>query len=395
MATMVGTSAAVATITTLLMGRLSDRKGKRKPFIVYGYIIWGFVISSFALVSTENVERMFPNTNVIMLTATIVVFMCCLITFFGSTANDAAFNAWVTDVTTTKNRGRADGLLATMPLLALLIVFGALDGLTRSGNWALFYIIIGAVVSLGGIIGHFFLKDIPNIKVEKTDVFSGFRPHVIKENKELYLIFLILTISCIAQQIYFPFILIYIEFFLGIADYALILGVVLTSAGVLSVLGGRLVDRFGKKPFFYIYNGVFTIGLFLTFIHGRFLFENDNHIILFLIFAQIIMIGGNMLMVAVLNASIRDYMPEAKRGYFNGIRLIFFVLLPMVIGPFIGARIILLGDGTYVDEFGMIQTVPNPEIFLGAGIISLLLFIPLIIIIPRLYKERHRKLPCK
>ena len=387
MATMVGTSAAVATITTLLMGVLSDRKGRRKPFIVYGYIIWGFVIASFALVSTENVERIFPNANVIMLTAAIVVFMCCLITFFGSTANDAAFNAWVTDVTTTENRGRADGLLATMPLLALLIVFGALDGLTRSGNWALFYIIIGAVVSLGGIVGHFFLKDIPNIKVEKTDMFFGFRPQNIKENKELYLIFLILTISCIAQQIYFPFILIYIEFFLGIADYALILGVVLTSAGVLSVLGGRLVDRFGKKPFFYIYNGVFTIGLFLTFVHGRFLVENENNIIPFLIFAQIIMIGGNMLMVAVLNASIRDYMPEAKRGYFNGIRLIFFVLLPMVIGPFIGARIILLGDGTYVDEFGMIQTVPNPEIFLGAGIISLLLFIPLVIIIPKLYKK--------
>jgi MFS family permease len=386
MAIMIGASAGVATITTLLMGVLSDRKGRRKPFVVYGYILWGLVIASFALVSTENVERLFPGADVVMVTATIVVLMCCVITFFGSTANDAAFNAWVTDVTNFENRGRADGLLATMPLLALLIVFGALDGLTRSGNWAAFYIIIGAVVTLGGIAGHFFLKDEENIKVEKTDFFFGFRPHTIKENKELYLIFIILAICCIAQQVYFPFILIYIEFFLGIEDYALILGVVLTMAGILSVLGGRLIDRYGKKRFFYIYNGVFTIGLFLTFIHGRFLISEDSNILVFLIVAQIIMIGGNMLMVAVLNASIRDYMPEAKRGYFNGIRLIFFVLFPMVTGPFIGARIIMGSGATYLDEFGHIQTVPNPELFLGAGIIALLLFIPLVFIIPKLYK---------
>lgn len=37
---MVSLSAAVATITTLLMGALSDRLGKRKLFISFGYIIW-------------------------------------------------------------------------------------------------------------------------------------------------------------------------------------------------------------------------------------------------------------------------------------------------------------------------------------------------------------------
>ena len=41
-AAMVGWSAAAATVTTLLMGALSDRVGRRKVFIAVGYILWGF-----------------------------------------------------------------------------------------------------------------------------------------------------------------------------------------------------------------------------------------------------------------------------------------------------------------------------------------------------------------
>ena len=40
-ATMVAASAAAATITTLLMGALSDRVGRRKPFICAGYFHCG------------------------------------------------------------------------------------------------------------------------------------------------------------------------------------------------------------------------------------------------------------------------------------------------------------------------------------------------------------------
>ena len=38
-AAMVAWSAAVATLTTLLMGALSDRVGRRKIFIVLGYVL--------------------------------------------------------------------------------------------------------------------------------------------------------------------------------------------------------------------------------------------------------------------------------------------------------------------------------------------------------------------
>ena len=54
-ATMVAASAAAATITTLLMGALSDRVGRRKPFICAGYILWGISTTAFGFIRVESV----------------------------------------------------------------------------------------------------------------------------------------------------------------------------------------------------------------------------------------------------------------------------------------------------------------------------------------------------
>ena len=60
---MVGASAVVATLTTLLMGALSDRVGKRRVFIALGYILWGFSTAAFGLITPENAARLFPAAN--------------------------------------------------------------------------------------------------------------------------------------------------------------------------------------------------------------------------------------------------------------------------------------------------------------------------------------------
>ena len=70
---MVGASAVVATLTTLLMGALSDRVGKRRVFIALGYILWGLSTAAFALITPENAARLFPGANAAAAAAVMVV----------------------------------------------------------------------------------------------------------------------------------------------------------------------------------------------------------------------------------------------------------------------------------------------------------------------------------
>ena len=71
---MVMASAVTAALTTIIMGAVSDKAGKRKAFMSVGYIIWGISIITFAYIKS------------VFLT----IVMDCVMTYFGSTANDAA-----------------------------------------------------------------------------------------------------------------------------------------------------------------------------------------------------------------------------------------------------------------------------------------------------------------
>ena len=110
-AAMVAWSAVTATVTTLVMGALSDKLGRRKAFIVAGYLLWGVSIAIFGLVRVPVVSWDTAAVWAAHATAVLVVILDCMMTFFGSTANDAAFNAWVTDVTVPENRGRVETVL--------------------------------------------------------------------------------------------------------------------------------------------------------------------------------------------------------------------------------------------------------------------------------------------
>ena len=84
-----------------------------------------------------------------------------------------------------------------------------------------------------------------------------------------------------------------------------------------------------------------------------------------------------MLVTAILSGVIRDHTPAGKAGHFQGIRMIFGVLLPMILGPAIGAAVIRGNDSTYVD-LGVVKTVPTPSIFLAAAVVLLLILPPVL-----------------
>ena len=368
-AAMVGWSAAAATLTTLLMGALSDRVGKRKIFISAGYILWGLSTAAFGYVTKENAARLFPAANAVAAAAVCIVVLDCVMTFFGSTANDAAFNAWVTDVTNEHNRGKAESVLQILPLISMLVIFAAFDGLTKEGKWREFFNIFGVAVTAVGVISFFLVKDHPQLEPRRggvKELLYGLRPSVMRANPELYLSLAAFAVFSIALQVYYPYIIIYIQQYLKIENYALVLGVVLILASAASVIAGRYIDRVGKLRFAVPATFVMAAGLI-----GMFFVRGSGAVMV----AGTVMMSGHMMLSAALSALIRDWTPEGKVGHFQGIRMIFAVLVPMIIGPNIGAAVIRNSDSTYI-ELGQVKSVPTPGIYLTAAIILLFCLLP-------------------
>ena len=381
-ASMVAWSATVATLTTLLMGALSDRLGRRKALIALGYVLWGVSTGLFGFITPENAARLFPGANAAAAAAILVVVLDCVMTFFGSTANDAAFNAYITDVTDQSNRGRVESVLAILPLIAMLVIFGLFDSLTQQGRWKEFFGIFGIAVSVVGLLSLGLIRDDEGLKPRKDSTFKnllyGLRPSVVKESPELYLSFAAFCLFSIAVQVFFPYLIIYIQNYLGITDYALILGVVLILASVISVVSGRFIDRLGKLVFVFPAALIMLLGLL-----GMYFVRKPAGVMV----AGTVMMGGYMMVSAALSANIRDWTPEGKVGHFQGIRMIFAVMLPMIIGPAIGAAVIRGSNSTYV-ELGQVKTVPTPGIYLAAGAVLLLSVLPILLL-----RRREKKLP--
>jgi MFS family permease len=176
---MVQLSGIMATVATLVAGVLCDKVGNRRSFISWGYIIWGVTVALFGCLSPDLVGGLFgmPYEEAVSLCLVLVVAADCVMTLFGSTANDAAFNAWVTDNTDNSNRGRIEGIVSILPLIALLIVAGGF-GILKDiiGGYRNLFIALGAVISLSGIWGLFKIKDAPTLEKNGglRDIFYGF-----------------------------------------------------------------------------------------------------------------------------------------------------------------------------------------------------------------------------
>lgn len=365
-ALMVGASAVTATVTTFIMGAVSDRIGKRKAFISAGYILWGISTGAFGFINNAVAGSAAAA-------AMLVVVLDCVMTFFGSTANDAAFNAFVTENTDEGNRGKVEGVLSTFPLLSMLIIFGAFDPLTQRGEWKTFFIIFGAANIVAGIVAFFLVSDDKAVR-RKEDVVKGivrlFTPAEIRSNKVRYLS--LCTFGCfnIALQIYLPYLIIYIQHYLGISNYAVMLAVVLVGASAASVAAGRLIDRIGKSTMCLFSGAVMLIGLILVYF-------TRSYIPVML--SALLMMSGYMVTFSALGAKIRDVTPDELTGSFQGVRMIFQVAIPMIVGPAIGNAVIS-GSGTYT-ELGSVKSIPTPSIFLASAAVLLVTSVLVILLI--------------
>lgn len=394
-------SAVAATITTFFMGALSDRLGQRKYFIAGGYCIWGVSVFLFGLCSYKNMASMFGAGSAVVAVGISMVIVDCLMTFFGSTANDACFNARVTDVTNPSNRGKVESVLSVLPLIATIIVLFVAGGLGANASpsssqaaeiaskgvtsadylakpWLIFFIIFGVITTLIGIVSFFLLpKD--NIKPNKetnywSNLIYGFKPSVVKKNPNFYIALLSFMAFNLAMDSFMPYFMVYFQnspdkFGVGLTgtDFYVTLGIILVIAIIAVVLLGLfLMDKVEKTKLLFPALGLSAIGFLCMY------FAKEEWAI---ILSGIPMMSGYLIGTAVLGAIIRDETPKEEVGLFQGVRMIFAVMLPMIIGSSVSDAFMKLSGGTYTD-LGETKTLPTSVMFLVALVFIILAVAP-------------------
>lgn len=309
---MVAASAVVATLTSIFMGTWSDRMrsawGKRKPFILIGYGLWGVLTAVFPLTATIK----HVGTAVIM-----VVLIDCVMTFFGSTANDAAFNAWTADITPANKRGRVEGLLNFCLFVAQLVSYTAAGMLIESKGYFVFFYALGAIVTVIGVIASLKIKEpstAHEAKPEKTywqEIGELLDFRILLKNKTLFLLLLIITIAGIGFQVSFPYLLIYVTDTLKmpLSSYSVIGGAMLVGSAVLAIPLGFLAEKINRKGL--------AIGSLIVSAIGYFLFSQTTNLILLALFG-LLWLGMNTAFAIVSMAWLKDLLPEEKPGAFFG-----------------------------------------------------------------------------
>lgn len=357
---MVMASAIMAALTTIIMGTVSDKIGKRKAFMSVGYIIWGISIISFAYI--KNV--------------TMTIVMDCVMTFFGSTANDAAYNAWLTDKGDKTNRGLIEGLNSMMPLVSILVVFGGFMSfnLDESSSWTTIYYIIGICTTLIGILGLFIIEDKANLEKTKDSFIDtltySFKISTFKENKYLYALLACFSVFGISIQVFMPYLIIYYEKSLALSNYVLVLAPAIIIASLVTAIYGKTYDKYGfdnsiKLPVISLIVGYVILYIFKDIIP--------------VFIGSLLMMIGYLCGMAIFAATIRDRIPENRAGQFQGIRILGQVFIPGLIGPFIGSSVLKNAE-IIINSDGTTSFLPNSNIWSAALIVIIVLSILLIII---------------
>ena len=382
-ALMVSASALTATATTLLVGVWSDRAGRRKVFVVVGTLVWGLSICAFAVLQNVSAALARDAAAAATLGITLTIVFDCIMTFFGSLANDACFNAWMTDITDDTNRGRVEGVNSAMPLLSMLVVFGGAmffmivgDDGSVTYNYPLFFTIIGGIVIATGIAAAALMED-SHPEPRKGDGYFaelayGFKPSSARGNHMLYLVLAAYCVFAIAMQVIMPYYVLYLRlpYILG-ENYVFVMAPCIIIAAVFTMFYGRLVDKRG-----FSFAIILPLVLFLAGCAILTVMVNAPGVFV----GSMLMLSGYLGAVACFGAAIRNNTPLGHVGAYQGIRIFMVVLVPMLVGPWIGSAIsassgAVVGFGVVGDGF-----TPSSLIFAGGAAVALLTFIVLFLI---------------
>lgn len=371
---MVAASAVVATLSSIFMGALSDRirhRWGRKPFLLIGYLGWGITTALFPTAA------LFHSIGIAVFMA---ILFDCIMTFFGSSANDSVFHAYVADITTVENRGKVMGVLEILTWIALLFVYGGAGIVIDALGYYAFFYLVGGLVFVLGLVASFLLKE-PDLPKEgpKGSYFSQiaetFRWSTLKQQSSFFKLLLAITLWGVAQNIFFPYLMIYISTYLEkstmessiIVFFAILIGGIATAYPL-----GLLADRWGRKQVALLAVLAEMVGL-IAFSLAR----STPALVL----TGILWLAPISAWTIAVGSWSKDLFPEDKRGQFGGYVILFSVALTMIPGPLLGSKLITeFGISTIID--GKAGFIPTPLIFQAAGVATLLAAIPLLTIKP-------------
>lgn len=239
-------------------------------------------------------------------------------------------------------------------------------------------------------MGLFLIKDPPRTLLQSgssssylADLFYGFRPSVIVKNSRLYLALVSFCFAIIAFQVFYPYLLTYVQYVIipdngGVANI-LKPGVIILAVVVVSILLACIVTLLKlstKKRGLCLVIGVIVMTL-------GFLLLSTSTSIYIIIVSLLPVVLGNALVNILFSAAVKDFIPEGKAGLFQGIRMIFAVLIPMVVGPVIGDMACQHAAQTILNEANAEVIVPAKDMFLWAAIVCIFALIPLYFLIKK------------
>ena len=382
---MVAISAAATTVSTFVTGTMVDRKGRRKYAVAIGYILWGIFTIVFGL--TEFITKgAGGNAGKLLLTAGIAVVSAdAIMSFFGSMGNDSGFNAWMNDHMDDSNRGQIGAALATQPIIGTIVgtvVGGMLVG--SENNYMRLFLCMGGFVILCGVLALFCMKDADDLKPYVEGTFwqqfaSVFNFKKYFELKELVWVNLTLAAYFIAFNMYFTHLGNYMIYYLGFTPDMMgyIEGLGLVLAMLTAIPASKLINK-GFYASIVFVSVIFNIaGVLILAVTVRPETVNTGTILNPVMLLGVFFIGvGYVTFLQTTSVWAKGLYPKETKGQFEGIRILFFVLIPMIVAPLISNPIIKK-SGEITNEYGLKEYLPTETLFYVAAAISLVIFVPL------------------
>ena len=243
-----------------------------------------------------------------------------------------------------------------------------------------------------GILGFFLVEEAPVKQPDSLGYFAtilyGFRPDVIRKNTTLYLSMIAFMVFNISIQIFMPYLIIYYEQTLGMADYVLIMAPAIILAAAVTFCFGRLVDRFGfRRMVLQAMMLLMTGFILLWLVPSRIPVEGLGMKIPVFI-GSLLMMSGYLSGMATFGTQLRNYTPEHMAGRFQGLRILSQVLIPGIIGPQIGAWV--LRDAPVIaNSDGTTSFLPSADIFQAAMIVLSVVIVGLAVWLTRMRESKN------